>query len=103
MLFVNATSKYKPGIVDRNGREIIDPDVFYPGCYGRAQLNLFPYDNMGNQGIGVGLNHVQKVKDGPNLSGRQSAGDVFKNFDNSKFEDEDDFEVEVGDGGMLPF
>ena len=68
----------------------MDPEAFYSGCYGRAQLNLFPYDSMGNAGIGVGLNNLQKVKDGPNLAGRQDPSDVFKGFDNSGYEDEDD-------------
>lgn len=99
MLYCNASSIYKPGIVDRNSRAIIDPEAFYSGCYGRAQVNLFPYDSMGNAGIGVGLNNLQKVKDGPRLGGVQNAEDAFKDCDNSRFEDDDDFEV----GGELPF
>lgn len=104
-LYCNASSKYQPGIVDRQGRAIIDPEAFYSGCYGRAQLNLFPYDSMGNAGVGVGLNNLQKVKDGPSLSGRMSAEDAFKDFDNSKFEEDDDFEVGgvAADGQEMPF
>lgn len=86
MYFCNASGKYKPGIIDRNLQPIIDPETFYSGCYGRAQVNLFPYDSIGNKGISVGLNNLQKVKDGPSLMGRQNPEDAFKDFDNSKFE-----------------
>lgn len=108
--FVNASSTYKPGVVDRNNLEIINPEEIYPGCYGRVQLNLFPYDRVGNRGIGVGLNCVQKVMDGENLSGRPDPKTVFGGFDNSAFADaSDDFAVTVGGGDdfavddMMPF
>lgn len=91
--FLNASSTYRPGLVDRNNREIINPDEFYPGCYGRAQLNVFGYDRVGNRGIGVGLNNLQKVMDGDNLSGAQDPKTVFGAFDNSSFPAEDNFTV----------
>ena len=94
--FVNASSTYKPGVVNRNNQEIINPDEVYPGCWGRAQINLFPYDSMGNRGIGVGLNNIQKVMDGENLSGRPDPRTVFAGFDNSAYNDADDFAVAVG-------
>lgn len=86
MYFLNASSKFKPGIVDAQGRAIIEPAKFYAGCWGRVQLVLFTYDKMGNAGIGVGLNNLQKVRDGEPLAGRQSAEDAFKGLGNSIFE-----------------
>ena len=37
-VFVSASSKQKPGLVDRQRQDIIDETEFYPGCYARATL-----------------------------------------------------------------
>ncbi len=90
MMFLNATSQTKPGIVDKDLNEILDPDEVYSGCWGRASINFFPYDSNGNRGVGVGLNNVQKLKDGDRLgAARASAEDDFG--DGFKDEDEEDF------------
>ena len=90
MYFLNANSTQKPGIVDRDLNEILDPDEVYSGCWGRASINFFPYNSNGNKGVGVGLNNIQKLKDGERLGGaRASAEDDFGGDD---FEDdEEDF------------
>ena len=90
MFFLNANSTQKPGIVDRDLNEILDPDEVYSGCWGRASINFFPYNSNGNKGVGVGLNNIQKLKDGERLGGaRASAEDDFGGDD---FEDdEEDF------------
>lgn len=62
--FLNATSKYKPGIVDKSLNEIKDPDKIYPGCYGRVSLNFYPYYKENICGIGCSVNNVQKICDG---------------------------------------
>ena len=79
MFFLNANSTQKPGIVE-----------VYAGCWGRASINFFPYNSNGNKGVGVGLNNIQKLKDGERLGGaRASAEDDFGGDD---FEDdEEDF------------
>lgn len=76
-LFLNATSKRKPGIVDADLNPIINPDDFYSGCYGRASLNFYGYDFNGTKGIAVGLNNLQKLEDGEPLGGFSSAEDDF--------------------------
>ncbi|WP_163195253.1 DUF2815 family protein [Clostridium thermarum] len=83
--FLNATSKQKPGIVDRNLNEIIDPSEVYSGCYGRVSLNFYAFNQAGNKGIGCGLQNVQKLADGESLTGRTRAEDDFEAID-----DEDD-------------
>jgi hypothetical protein len=90
MFFLNANSTQKPGIVDRDLNEILDPDEVYSGCWGRASINFFPYNSNGNKGVGVGLNNIQKLKDDERLGGaRASAEDDFGGDD---FEDdEEDF------------
>ena len=89
MYFLNANSTQKPGIIDRDRNEILDSDEVYSGCWGRASINFFPYDNTGNRGIGVGLNNIQKLKDDKRLgAARASAEDDFAD----DFNDDDDLE-----------
>ena len=81
--FLNASSKNKPGIVDANAKPLFDPDEFYSGCYGRADINFFPYNQAGNKGVGVGLNNLMKTDDGERLDGRQKAEDAFADYANT--------------------
>lgn len=90
MMFLNANSTQKPGIVDRDLNEILDPDDVYSGCWGRASINFFPYDTNGNRGVGAGLNNIQKLKDDKHLGGtRASAEDDFGDDFDAGDEDED--------------
>lgn len=68
MYFLNCNSTQKPGIVDKDLNEILDPDEVYSGCWGRASINFFPFNTNGNKGIGVGLNNIQKLKDDDRLA-----------------------------------
>ena len=93
MYFLNASSNSKPGIVDKDLNEILDPEEVYSGCWGRASINFFPYDAKGNKGVGAGLNNIQKIKDGEALGGARASaesdfGDGFKVDDG---DDDDDF------------
>ena len=51
VVFVSATSKQKPGLVDQDVQPIIDPSEFYGGCYARATVNAFAYNRAGNKGV----------------------------------------------------
>ena len=84
--FFNASSERKPGVVDSAVQPILDPEAVYSGCYGRVNVNFYPYDSNGNRGIAAGLNHVQKLADGERLGG--GAISVEAAFDDD-FEDED--------------
>jgi len=75
--FINASSKTKPGVVDKNLQPVLDQDEVYSGCYGRVSINLYPFDTKGNKGIAAGLNNVQKIKDGEALAGKSKAEDDF--------------------------
>lgn len=76
--FLNAKTKTKPEVVDRNGQAIIDEARdFYSGCICRASINFYAFNTSGNKGIGVGLNNVQKLADGTPLGGRTRAADDF--------------------------
>ena len=77
-VFVTATSKQRPGLVDAMVQDIIEEKDFYPGCYARATVNAFCYDQAGNRGVSFGLNNVQKLADGEPLGGRPRATDDFE-------------------------
>ena len=62
--FINASASEKPGIVDIDLNPLIEANDVYDGCYGRASITFFPYIVNGRGGIGVGLNNVQKLRDG---------------------------------------
>jgi len=85
--FLTANSITKPGIVDKDLHPILDPAEIYSGFYGRASLTFYAFNSNGNRGIAVGLNNVQKLRDGEPLGGRSRAEDDFADFD----DDDDDF------------
>lgn len=76
VVFANATSKMKPGLIDRDKQPILDQEKFYPGCYARATITIFAFENKG-KGVSFGLNNIQKVRDGESFSGRVDAQDDF--------------------------
>jgi hypothetical protein len=78
MIFINAKSEIKPGVVGPDTQDILDPNDFYSGCFARATISLFPFNTAGNVGVGVGLQNLQKLKDGEPLSGRTKASDDFE-------------------------
>lgn len=88
MFFLNANSTQKPGIVDRDLNEILDPDEVYSGCWGRASINFYPFNTNGNKGVGVGLNNIQKLKDDERLGAARASAE--SDFGDSFEDDEDD-------------
>lgn len=84
---IAATSKatQKPLIIDAAKNEILDPSEVYSGCYGRAVINFYGYNNV-KKGVGCGLLGVQKLHDGEPFGIRGSVDD----FDDD-FEDDDAF------------
>lgn len=95
--YINASSKTKPGIVDKYKRPIEDTTEFYSGCYGYASINLYPYNTNTNKGIACGLNNLMKFEDGESLGGRASAEDDFKGFG----EELDDFDEDFDDDDLF--
>lgn len=92
--FLNSSSVNKPGVVKAQAGgppvPIFDPEEFYSGCYGRADINFFPYNQAGNRGIGVGLNNLMLVKEGERLDGRQKAEDAFANYTDEETDNQED-------------
>lgn len=83
--FINANSKDKPQIVDRKVKPILDQNEFYSGCYGRASINFYAFNQNGNRGIACGLGNLQKLEDGEPLSGHSRAEDDFEAYGEDDF------------------
>jgi hypothetical protein len=86
--FINASTKSKPGVVDKDLNPVLDQEEVYSGCYGRVSINFYPFEASGNKGVAAGLNNVQKLKDGEPLAGKASAQDDFS--DELELGDDDD-------------
>lgn len=72
VIWARAKSSKKPGVVDQQVEDIIDPNDFYPGCYARATVGVYAYDTKGNKGVSFELINIQKVADGEPLAGKRS-------------------------------
>jgi hypothetical protein len=80
-MYLQATSKQKPGIIDLHGNQLTTEDEVYPGMYGRVNLTCMAYNSGTKKGVTFYLNHVQKMEDGDNLAGRTKPEDVFDILD----------------------
>lgn len=76
VIYTTASTNQRPGVVDEQVQAIIDQGVIYPGCYCRAKVNAFWYDNQ-SVGVSFGLNNIQKMRDGEPFSGRSAPEDDF--------------------------
>lgn len=90
-IFITASSKAKPGLVDRRLDDITDREEFYAGCYARATLIAFAYEKMGNVGVSFSLQNIQKLRDGDAFSGRRAASDEFEAVDDGD-DDSDNYD-----------
>jgi len=81
VIFLTAKTERRPGIVDQNVNRIIDPEDFYAGCYAHADINPYAWSYMGKNGIGFGLQNVQKIADGERIGGGASAESSFDAID----------------------
>lgn len=88
--FASLTTKMKPGTVLLDGSDGSAED-FYPGCWCRATVTVYSYDNKG-KGVAVGLMNIQKIKDGERLDSRTDASADFEGdeVDSAWLEDGED-------------
>jgi hypothetical protein len=75
--FITLKSDQRPGVVDQNVQEIVDPSQIFAGCYCRATIRAYAYDAKGNKGVAFGLQNIQFIRNGDPLSGRTRAQDDF--------------------------
>jgi hypothetical protein len=76
-IFLTASSVSKPKLVDGQRQQIDSEEVFYSGCYARAEINAFAYDKNGNKGVSFGLWKIQKLRDGDKFGGGKPVDEVF--------------------------
>ena len=74
---ITAKSNQRPGLVNMKNEDIIDESEFYAGCYARATVRAFAYENK-SKGIAFGLQNIQKLGDGEPFSGRVKASEDFE-------------------------
>lgn len=95
VFFTMASTKRRPSVVDKNGVSITaeNSEEFYAGCYARASVIPFAFNNKFGKGVSIGLGNLQKLGDGESFSGFTSAEEDFggdaAEFDTSKEEVED--------------
>ena len=94
-MFVNATSKEAPQIVDRKKQSITDPLQVGSGDYCMVTINFFPFNAGGaSRGVAAGLSNIQLAVHGERLSGKASAD---KDFDELPGDDEETLDGELPD------
>lgn len=77
-VFISPWTKQKPGLVDNMNAEIFAKDDVWPGQIVRGFVRPFGYDQSGNRGVGLMLEHVQVLKrDMPRIDGRKAASAAF--------------------------
>ena len=74
--FTMSAKNIKPTVVGRDLTTPLGPEEFYAGCYARASVTPFAFNNIG-KGIALGLNHLQKLKEGERLDACTSPEDDF--------------------------
>lgn len=105
-IFVTATSKEQPGLVDKDRNAIIQESEFYAGCFARATLIAFVYGAQGGKkskmrpGVSFALQNVQKLGDGKKFSGRKEAEEE---FDSVEDQSEDVGSDDDGDSDDMGF
>lgn len=76
-IMLNLKSNQKPGLVNQRREDIIDESEFYGGCWARAEVRAYAYDQAGNRGVAFGLQNVQKVGDDDPFGNRTKPQDAF--------------------------
>ena len=94
-MFINASSKDAPQIVDRKVQPILDPMECGSGDYCNVSINMYPFNANGNRGIAAGLGNVQFVRSGDRLAGKANAASDFVAL-------EEDEELPFGSDDDLP-
>lgn len=88
-MVMTVSSKNKPVIVYADKMPMTEESELYSGCYGRAVINFYVYNNSGSIGVSAGLNGLMKLEDGEPLAGAIIT-------DSDWDDDFDDYDVDDG-------
>ena len=83
-MFINASSKDAPQIVDRHVQPIMDSMECGSGDYCNVSVNFYAFNANGNRGVAAGLGNIQKIKDGERLAGKASAASDFTELEDDE-------------------
>lgn len=77
--------KYKPGVINADRTELTEPEEFYGGCWARAVITLYSWDNpnVGKRGVSVGVRSLMKMRDDEPFVGRVTAENDFDGVDSA--------------------
>ncbi|RMG69533.1 MAG: DUF2815 family protein [Chloroflexi bacterium] len=83
MMFLSASSKRRPQVVDRKRQPVLDEDdIIYPGCYVNAVVDLWTMDNKFGKRVCAELKAVQFARDGESfVAGGVDVDSVFNDLD----------------------
>jgi hypothetical protein len=87
VVFCTLSSKMPPGVIGRNKERLAEADV-YAGCFARATVVAYAYDQRGNRGVAFGLNNLQKLGEGPRFSQVSDPDKDFDSVDDETFKDD---------------
>lgn len=86
-IYVHAITQFQPPVVNGRILPITDEAQVYGGCYGKAQVSAYFYNNkeFGKLGVGVGLNMVQITRGGESFGGvPDNPADVFNEVESEE-------------------
>lgn len=75
--FIRCTTQIQPPVYGPDCTPVKDQKSVYAGCYCRAMVHTFAWENTGKRGVSFGVDAVQKVRDGEPFTG---GFDAVKNF-----------------------
>lgn len=80
-MYMNCKTDSMPDVVGPDAMPLMSQKDIYSGCFGRLDVNFSAYPTKSpNRGVGVYLNNVMKLEDGPRLDGKQSGEDAFAKY-----------------------
>jgi len=88
MIFVNASTKFAPAVVDAQKNPIMEHGEFYGGCYAWCKVDVWVWEYMGNSGIKFQLGNIQKIKDGNPFGNKSSVDDDFDAIETASVSEE---------------
>lgn len=87
MFFIRASSKNRPGLVNRHLVPITDKEEAYSGCKFVVSANVFAFEfkpkdgkAVMSRGISLGLNNAMMFEKGERIDGRVNAAEDFAEF-----------------------
>lgn len=98
---VRASTTSKPRVVDRNRVDIQDTNEIFGGCYVKANINAYTFDQPQNKGVTIGLNGIQKWADGESFGGGRPPVDEM--FEVSGADDPANYEANPFSDGDVAF